>query len=236
MSTSGITTWNLTRDEIINSALRKLGVLAEGISANATQLSTGAEALNGLIKAFHADGMPLWAIQEYTFTVTASTSSYNIGPAQTLNTPVPLKIVQAYRIESSGATNVPMTIYNHYDYNLLPQTASSGEPIQLFYQPFSTYGKIKLWPTPVDSNTTITIVYQRPFEDMVSGTDNLDFPAYWNEAVIYTLAWRLAPEYGVSVLDRQNIASEAKYLKDEALSFGTEEGSLFLMPDWAGRK
>jgi hypothetical protein len=236
MSTSGITTWNLTRDEFINSALRKLGVLAEGITANSSQLTTGAEALNALIKAFHADGMPVWAIKEYTFTTTATTSTYNIGVSQTLNTPMPLKIVQAYRIENTGAVNTPMTIYNHYDYNLLPQNASPGEPIQLFYQPFSTYGTIKLWPTPIDSNTTITIVYQRPFEDVVSGSDNLDFPSQWNEAVIYNLAWRLAPEYGVAVLDRQNIASEAKYFKEEALSFGTEEGSLFLMPDWAGRK
>ena len=236
MSTSGITTWNLTRDEFINAALRKLGVLADGFTASPTQLAPGAEALNALIKAFHADGMPVWAIKEYTFTTTATSSTYNIGNAQILNTAMPLKIVQAYRVEAPGAVNTPMTVYNHYDYNLLPQNASSGEPIQLFYQPFSTYGTIKLWPTPIDSNTTITLIYQRPFEDMVSGTDNLDFPAYWNEAVIYNLAWRLAPEYGVAFLDRQNIASEAKYFKEEALSFGTEEGSLFLMPDWAGRK
>jgi len=236
MATSGVSTWSLTRDSIINGALRKLGVLAEGSSANAAQLLTGTEALNALLKTLTTKGMPLWAIKEYTFSTVAATASYNIGNSQTLATPMPLKVIQAYRIESSGAVNVPLEVKNHYDYNLLPVNASSGEPVDLFYQPFSTYGVIKLWPTPVDATTTITIIYQRPFEDMVSGTDDLDFPSYWTEAIIYNLAWRLAPEYGASKDERGAIKAEAKELVDEALSFGTEEGSVYLMPDWTGKQ
>ncbi len=236
MSTSGVSTWTLNRDSIINAALRKLGILAEGQSASTAQLLTGAEALNSLLKLLETKGMPLWAIKEYTFSTIANTSSYNIGNSQILATPMPLKVVQAYRIESSGASNVPMNIYTHYDYNLLPVNATSGEPINLYYQPFAQYGTIRLWPTPSDDTTTVTITYQRPFEDMVAGTDDVDFPSYWTDAIIYTLAWRLAPEYGTSRDDRNTLSQEAKTFTEDALSFGTEEGSLFLMPDWSGRK
>ena len=235
MATSGVATWQLTRDEIINSSLRKLGILAEGDSANTSQLTTGAQALNSLMKMLEIKGMPLWAIREYTFTTVAGTNTYNIGTGQTLSVTMPLKVVQATRIESPTAVNIPMTIYTHYDFNMLPVTTTSGEPIILFYQPYINFGVIKVWPTPIDSNTTITLTYQRPFEDVVSGADNIDFPSYWTDAIIYHLARRLAPEYGTSKEERAMLASEAKDFTDEALSFGTEEGSMYMMPDWTGR-
>lgn len=236
MATSGTSTWSLQRDSVINAALRKLSVVSGGSSPAAYEVTSAAEALNAMIKGFHIDGMPVWAIKEYTFITTASTSSYNIGTGQTLNTPMPLKVVQAYRRETSTAQNIPLQVYNHYDYNLLPMTASAGEPVNMFYQPFSTYGTLKLWPTPVDADTTITLIYQRPFEDMTSSTDDFDFPAYWTEALIYGLAWRLCGEYGIPIQDRQNLQKEAEFFHQSALSFGTEEGSMYMMPDWSGRK
>jgi len=231
MSTSGTTVWSLKRDAVITSALRKIGVLSSGSSPSTNDITNGAEALNAMIKGFHVDGMPVWAIKEYTFTTVANNNTYNIGNSQTLNTPMPLKVIQAYRIENTGSSNIPLNIYDHYDFNLLPQNATSGEPVNLFYQPLSNYGVVKLWPAPQDANTTITLVYQRPFEDMVNSTDDFDFPPYWTEALIYGLAWRLSPEYGYPLMDRQNLQKEAEYFHEMALSFGTEEGSLFFMPD-----
>ena len=236
MSTSGTSIWSLKRDAVINSALRKLSVISGGSSPATYEVTNAAEALNAMIKGFEADGMPVWAIKEYTFNTVANTESYDIGVGKTLNTPAPLKVIQAHRIEQSGAVNVPMLIYNHYDYNLLPINASAGEPVNMFYQPFGTYGTIKMWPKPIDADTTITITYQRPFEDMNSATDDFDFPTYWTEALIYGLAWRLSPEYGTPIQDRALIQKEAEYFHQQALSFGTEEGSMFFAPDWTGKR
>ena len=230
MATSGVTTWSLQRDSIINSALRKLSVLSGGSSAAAYETSNATEALNAMLKAFQADGMPLWAINSYTFTTTATVASMTIGVGQTLNTPAPLKVLQAYR-----NVNVPMNVYTHYDYNLLPLSTSSGTPINLYYQPKATFGEINLWPKPDDSTTTITIFYQRPFEDMVTSTDNVDFPSYWTEAIIYGLAWRLSAEYGIPTPDRSVLMKEAEMFHSKALEFGGEEGSLYFQPGYVGR-
>ena len=236
MSTSGTTTWSLKRDSIINAALRKLAVLPSGGSASTTQITDATEAMNTMLKGFMVDGMPLWAIKEYTFNTVAGTNAYNIGNGQTLATPMPMKVIQGYRIESPGASNIPLNVYNHYDFNLLPVNASSGEPVNMFYQPFSTFGTIKLWPTPSDATTTITIIYQRPFEDMVASTDDVDFPPYWTEAIVFGLAWRLSYEYGIPIMDRQEIQKIAEYFHGVALSFGEEEGSLFVSPDETYRR
>lgn len=233
MATSGVANYTQNRNEVITGALRKLAVLASGATPTTAQISDANAALNAMVKAFHADGMPLWKMLEHTFTTTSGTSSYTVGPSQTINIMQPLKIVQAlYKV--TGSNFVPMNIYTHYDYNLLPNENDSGTPVNFWYQPFRTTGRIHLWPTPNDSTTEIKFVYQAPFEDMTSATDDFDFPNYWIEALIYGLAWRMAPEYGIPPTDRNILKEEAKMLKQEALSFGTEEGSFYIMPDWSG--
>mgnify|MGYP000249346527 CR=1 FL=1 len=234
MSTSGTSIWSLKRDAVINSAMRKLVVLSGGSSPATFEVTNAAEALNAMIKGFQVDGMPVWAIRDYSLTTIAGQNTYNIGTGQTTNTPMPLKLIQCARVESTGAVNVPMEIKTHYDFNLLPVNAARGEPVNVFYQPFSTYGTLSVWPTPIDSDTVLQLTYQRPFEDMTSATDDFDFPAYWEEALIYGLAWRLSYEYGTPILDRQELQKVAEFFHEKALSFGTEEGSMFFMPssDW----
>lgn len=223
--------WTLNRDAAIKGALRKLGVLASGATPTTAQISDCSDSLNAIVKAFEADGMPVWAIESYTFTVTAGIQDYTIGPGKTLNTAyAPLKVLQGLYTVLNGE-NVPMNVYNRYDFQNLPTMNDSGTPVNLYYQPFQDYtGSIHLWPNPKDSTTTITFDYQRPFADMNLSTDNFDFPSYWLQALIYNLAWSMAPEYGMPVQDRQTLAAEAKFWKEEALSYGSEEGSIFMQP------
>lgn len=235
MSTSGVTTWQLTADELINAALRKIAAISSGATASTSQRADALQALNAMLKTFQVKGMPLWAIKEYTFPLTA-TKTYSIGVGQTLNTPAPLKLIQAYR--ATGDISVPLEIRTRDTYNTTqPTSTSTGTPVHLTYFPGLQVGTIKLWPVPDTTSiadTQITIVYQRPFEDMVGGTDNLDFPQFWQEAVIYGLAVRLSPEFGVPIQDRAMLKAEAKEYLDEALSFGTEEGSMYIQPVWEG--
>lgn len=232
MSTSGSYDWQLNRDQVITAAMRKLGVLPSGGTPSMAQISDGVVALNAVLKAFHADGMPLWVITSYPFTTVAGTNSYTIGVSQTLNTVAPLRVFQALRT-TLGNAPVPMDIYTRYDFNIQPQLSTiTGTPTSLYYQPLELeQGIIKLWPYPSDSTTIITIHYQRPFQDMDSSTDNLDFPNYWTQAIICTLAWTLAPEFGIPNTDRNTLGSEAQYWHNQALSWGSEEGSIVFQPN-----
>ena len=233
MATSGDTTWSLNRDQVITGALRKLGVLPSGGTPSANKVTDASEALNALIKAFHADGMPLWKITSTTFTVVDGTSSYTIGPSgYTITAVQPLKVLQAF-YTIADSSQVPMNVYNRYDFNQLPVngTEIEGNPVNLYYQPLRTSGVIKLWPVPDNSTTEITIHYQAPFEDMDASGNDFDFPAYWMQALIYNLAWALAPEYGIPPTDRGILSKEAIYWKEQALSYGSEEGSIYLSPD-----
>jgi hypothetical protein len=58
----------------------------------------------------------------------------------------------------------------------------------------------------------------------------MDFPEEWYNALIYHLAVRLAPEWGVPLPDRQMLLQEAKMYTEDALMVGQEDASLFLQP------
>lgn len=233
MATSGSYIWTQTRAQVIKGALRKLGALASGGTPSTAQTSDASDALNAIIKAVQADGMPVWAMASTSFTVSSGVGSYAVGPGLTVDVSAPpLKVVQAQRT-LLGGENVPLDIKDRYDFNALPVNSTViGTPVALYYQPLSSttggpIGAINLWPNPSDSTTVITLDYQRPYSDMNSDADNLDFPSYWVMPLIYLLAWTLAPEFGTPVNERAELQKEALYWKEEALSYGTEEGSFY---------
>ena len=224
--TSGISYYQLTRDQIATAALRKLGVLAEGQAPSAQNLADAAIALNGIIALFRTKGMSLWARSEYTFTPT--TGTYAIGIGQTLNTAFPVKLLQAYRTENN--TKIDMEIVAKQDFNILPN-GSNGSPIKINYTPGINVGTLFLWPIPTSTNTaTVTLVYQRPFDYTLTSTDTFDFPEEWYLAITYQLAVTLAPEWSVPLQDRQMLRTEAEGFLAAALEGGQEGGSFFLQP------
>ena len=224
------TIFQLSRDDIINAALRKLGVLSEGVLANATQLNTGAQALNVIVAAYQSLGMPLWARKELAIPMVVGQQDYTLGIGEAIGIPFPLKVMQAILQIPPNYTQIDVNILSRYDFNILTLRAISGVPVNCCYQPLINSGVFSVWPTPDNSmvpGTTINIVYTAPFNYFDSATDVPDFPQEWHMALIYALAASLAPEYGVPLQDRQLITKESETALLTALSNGGEDGSMF---------
>jgi len=233
MTTSGTTVIEMSRDSICAAALRKIGAIALGQTASATEITNASEALNNLTAEFQTLGMPLWARKDSSITMTA-TSTYTIGVGQTTNIPFPLKILQAWTVPTAGGS-VQELWPNAIDvFNRLPTSGATGIPSQYNYQPFINYGVLRVWPVP-DSTTiadrTLHISYLYPFEGFTAANDTPYFPREWNNALIYGLADLLAPEYGVPLEDRSTLKREAKDHRELALDFGMENASLTFSPD-----
>lgn len=224
MSTTILT---YTRDELVSASIRKLGVLASGQTPSVEELARGGEALNSVLSYLKTKGLMLWLRKNLSFLTTSGVSTYSIGVGQTISTPFPLKLLQAYRTESQ--THIPMEIVADYNFNLLPMN-TSGLPLKITYQPLVNMGILSLWPTPQEA-TTINIVYTRPLEFGTSGTETIDMPDEWYLPIIYSLAKTLAPEYTLPLEDRRALAEEAREYTEAVSSFGSEEASLFFYPD-----
>lgn len=228
MSTSGSYDFAITRDDIIKRALRLIGAVAQGETPTTDQVTEAAFALNGLVKAWQADGMPLWAIKQKTLSLVSGQRSY------TITTPKPLKVLQAWNHNVNTNIDIPMRIITQQEYMVLGNKTSTGNPIQLYYDPQRDQGVMNLWPVPStveQSANTIQYICQVPFEDFDAATDAPDFPQEWYDAVTYGLATRLAPEYGLDATARKLLWQEMTLIKQDALNFGLEEGSMYFQVD-----
>lgn len=233
-------TYTITRDDIISRALRLIGVVAQGETPTADQITEGSVALNGLVLSWQSDGLPLWVVKKAAITPVVGQSVYTLGAGQSApyDVPKPLKVIQAWYHNTSTNIDVPIRIVTEYDYNKLGNKTVQGLPIQIWYQPLSSTGNLTVYQVPdawTASNVTIYIVYHAPFSTFDISTDTLDFPQEWYDAVTYGLATRLAPEYGVPLGDRKTLWQEMSIIKQEALNFGLEEGSMYFQvnrQDW----
>jgi len=233
MSTSGVTTNQLTQYQFIDAALRTLGVLALDQTPETTQYTNALVKLNGLVGELRVKGLQIFQRTTYTMTLVNGTSSYNIGTGQTLNTPYPIHLLQAIRLDANASTRIDMDIIANSNFNRLPSN-SSGVPIQVTYQPKINMGVVQLWPTPDSysaTNVTVQLTYLRPLEYFSSSTDTADFPEEWVSAIIYNLAVRLAPEYGIPLQDRSLLIKEAETYLKTAEDSSFEDGSIFFQPE-----
>ena len=228
MATSGSYDFTITRDQIIAGALRLLGVIGQGDTPDAAQLSDCSEALNLLIKAWEAEGLPLWSIKIQAIPVAASTTSYTIGVGQTINVAKPLKVYQAYYRNATSNVDIPMTSLSQQEYNMLGNKSTLGTPVQFYYENLRDYGKLYLFPTPsaADVGNNVYITYQCPFEDFDSGTNNPDIPQEFYRALKYGLAADLVFEFGYPSEDRRDLINMAERYKQQAFMFNQEEESL----------
>ena len=107
MATSGTTTFTVTRDQIIEAALRSLAVLEEGATPGPNALENASFSLNLILKKWQSEGIKVWTIKEYTLPLVPNQTSYTIGPSATynLNAAKPLRLIQAYLRNLSNDTS-----------------------------------------------------------------------------------------------------------------------------------
>ena len=76
MATSGTMNYSITTLQIITEALELLGVLGEGEGATDAQVTSSMRTLNMMIKAWQADGLNLFSVEELTVPVVPGKSTY----------------------------------------------------------------------------------------------------------------------------------------------------------------
>ena len=225
MATSGNTSWELQRDDIIKAALRKIGVLAKGQSPDVEDTTNAAIALNSIVTLFATDGMPLWKRTQIPVTLVDGQQSYTLANA--------LKLYQVLIRTTTGTTSYELTWLSEYDLQALP-TSEGGIPVQYSFTPNIQNGILNIWPTPdatSAANYSLVALVQKENDGFFSATNTPDYPPYWTDALTYALAVRLAPEYGVPLQDRNLLIKEAEAYRKMASEFGDDGGSIFFQVD-----
>ena len=241
MAVTGISNFVVTRNQVIEASLRGLSVLEEGAQPTATALENAGFALNLIMKKWQSSGIKLWTITELTLPLVANQTSYNIGPTGTitplaLNTDRPLRLIQSFLRNTSvnPDIDIPMTIISQQEYNLLGSKFSTGTTNSVYYQPFPTYGTLKVFLTP-DSNTAtnyeLHLTVQRPIYIVNNPNDNFDFPSEWFMALKWALMAELSSDYDKTLQDKTYYDAKAMMLQKEVEDWDIEYSSTFFQPD-----
>ena len=152
---------------------------------------------------------------------------YEISSAD-VSIPRPLMIVECDRKDTSN-NEVSMDFLTLNEYSALANKTSPGTPVNYHYDPTLNNGTFYVWPTPdatAATNYTISIVTNEPIADVDNSTDDFDFPSEWLEAIIYGLAYRLAPNHGLAQTERAMLKGDMNDAVELVREYDVEEGSV----------
>lgn len=229
MAFSGSTDFDMNAAQIIKDALILCGGLEDDETPSANQEEHALRALNRMVKAWSKRGLKAWCNNELTLTLVAGTPTYTVGPTGALTTDRPLQISNARKVVDGAETEI--RIVDRSTYMNQPNKTDTGQPVFVYYDPQLVAGVLYVWPAPDDTHQ-IKFTAQQLIEDFDASTNNPYFPTDWLEAIVYNLALRLCPMYEVSGEDRSYIAQMAAQFLNDAENGDSEQGSVFLSPEY----
>lgn len=227
MAVSGTNTFTVTRNDLIASALRTLGVIGIGETPVSEDYTNCSQALNIMIKSWAKKGFPLFVNATESVNLVASTSSYTL-------TNRPVRVLGG-RIRNTSNVDVELQLISAEEYDRIGNKTTTGTPNQIYYDNTLT-GTLYVYPVPdsTAADSTIYVDVQRMFYDMSSSTDNFDFPQEWFQALKWGLVAEICVEYGVDIQLVPYYEQKAQAYIQDAFDFSVEEPSVYFTMDFRG--
>jgi len=240
-------TFTVNRDQIIQLALRKLGVLELGDTPDPATVANASLALNLFIKQCATEGLKIWKTSELVIPLTANKTTYVLGGPTSvtmydsfnLTTPItdkPLKVIQAWYRNTTATypIDTPLQVLSKQEYNILGSKFTTGVSNSIFYDVKQNNGVLYVYLTPdayTATNLQMRLVAQMPMNDLSRGQDIPDFPNEWMNTLIWNLADQLAIEYSVPANHRAEIAARALTYRNQLTDWDVEPTSTFFQID-----
>jgi len=197
--------------DILKASLRKIGALSSGETIETARQAEALSALQIMLRSWGGVNSNIFASVQESFVLSAGSLSYSWGSGGDIDTLRPNQVLGAYILDSGG-TSHPIDIISKDSYRAISVKDTSARPYDLYFSSLYPLAYIYLYPVPAEVETLYLDSY-KPFTQSGSFglvTDSISFPVTYEEAIIYNLAMRLAPEYGRSVsADVAMIAKES---------------------------
>lgn len=178
---------------LIKAALRKIGIVTDDASIEQDAFAD----MKRMLEVWSTKRILVPASTEDNFALVAGTSAYTMGTAGTASTVRAKKILSAFVRDSSDYDH-PVEIITEKQYNDIPSKSTRGRPYLLFYDPKYAVGVINLYYTP-NAAETMYIESLQLLQTIDLVTTTITLPGDYEEAVIYNLAIRLAPEHEIPI-------------------------------------
>lgn len=228
MATSGSVDFSMNSRDIVAAAMRKLGVLDARSTPTARETDLGLQALNLLLKSWTASEH-LWIRTRAIITLVAGQIAYVIPNARRVES-------VRYRISNR---DVPITMLSSSDYDDVPTKYATGIPISCYFDPQRTIRTLYIWQAPnaaIAAQYTLPYTYLRVIEDCDTLDNDPDIPQEWLETLVYNLAVRIAPDYGVGSTNKDfaDVQNMAQSLLLALKAQDQDDTPIYFQPDYQG--
>ena len=184
----------MTVQELIKSALRKLGVIGTGQTPSNDIMQDSLETLNMMLKSWALDGITIKGTVRESQTLTVDQVEYSWGTGGDFTSTAPTTIISA-TVKEGTTEYGPLYIIGPVDYRSISDKASSGTPQKLYYNKTSPLAYLYLYPAP-SSAYTLEIDSVKHITGFTSLTEDVTIPDEMLLAIKQNLTLELAPEYG----------------------------------------
>ncbi len=251
MASSGTSSFTVSRDELIESSLRVIGVLQESDPPNATQIRQANIALNMLLKNMQSNGLQLWTYQLIQIPMVVGQTAYTIGPVGAdVTTTRPLRLFDGSFIRDTTSDtpscqfDTPLRFISRLEYLQYGNKAIQAIPNSIYYQPWiddsggttspsTGYGTLFVYTTSSTTQRTIYANFQRPIYDISTATQEFDLPQEWFRCLKFMLAGDLGLEYPQVDRDRaKEVREYGRALQEELQDWSTETAAVTFQPDY----
>lgn len=192
MATAGLKTI-----DIITRALKKIGAIAVGEAPDAQEAQDGLDALNSMLGSWNTQRNIIYTITIAQYDLVSNQQTYTIGPGGDFDAPRPQSIETANLILNylNPVVRVPMDLLNDQQWAAIRVQQIPNSIPQLLYNdgayPLST---LYLWGFP-SQNLQLELYTWQALSTFPSISTDVVLPPGYEEALVYNLAVRLAPDY-----------------------------------------
>lgn len=209
MSTSGVTTWELTVLQVATMAMQEIGMCSSGEAPSADELTDIIPRLNGVLKSM--------SVRANLFRE-ATTDAVVTGATGEKELPQSVRDVSAVRLVVSATYERPLAPWNRAQYYAIPNRAAVGSPNAYYIEKGIGGLTLYIWPVPAD-DVSLKVDHSRTAETVTAGSETLDIPQEWQQLIVKKLAVEIANLFitAIDPIKLQKVAAEANELERQML-------------------
>ena len=182
----------MTVRDLIKRSLRLIGVIAAGETPDDDEMGDAMVSLNALLGSWVNEKL-LTLTDDQVFSAVAGTAAYTVGPTMVWNGRKPIKIQSATVTDINGKT-YPLKEYTYDEYIKIFDKITQSDPWAFAYLPSNTTGTFFLYPAP-NAAYSVKLLSQKAFTKYTSLSTIIELPEGYENALTYSLAVELIPEY-----------------------------------------
>lgn len=187
-----------TGTDLIAASLRVISSLTPGEPVPGQEEGDALATLNRMLAGWSAKNlMPPFRTLE-SFSLSQGQGSWTIGSGAQIDASRPDAINDAYIRDSAGYDTHIDVRMTADEYNAIGLKNTSGRPRRLFYDRQYPNG-VLYFDRYTDAAYTLFLDTTKPVNQFATAAATMVMPLEYEEAIVYLLAERLAPEYGFTI-------------------------------------